>query len=117
MDRFEEVLRLEEIGDTVERLVVDQYSAEQCLLGLDIVRRRARDVGSDGACFACRLRIEYCHGRGEGESRAYGRFAANGRNTARGSDNQFTRHRGSLNDRRTRPGSATVALNHERVVR
>ena len=49
VDRFEEVPRLKEIRDTVERLVVDQYSAEQCLFGLDVVRRRA-GVGSAGAC-------------------------------------------------------------------
>ena len=38
MDRFEEVPRLEEIADAVKRLIVDEYRAEQRLLGLDIVR-------------------------------------------------------------------------------
>ena len=41
MDRLEEMLRLEEIGNAIERLVIDQNGAEQRLLGLDIVRRRA----------------------------------------------------------------------------
>jgi hypothetical protein len=63
MDRFEEVLRLKEIRDTVERLVVDQYSAEQCLFGLDVVRRRA-ECRFRGSLLACG-RIEYWHGRGE----------------------------------------------------
>ena len=38
MDRLEEMLRLEEIADPVERLVVDQNGAQQRLLRLDIVR-------------------------------------------------------------------------------
>ena len=41
MDRLEEMLRLEEVGDPVERLVVDEDRAEQRLLGLDVVRRGA----------------------------------------------------------------------------
>ena len=41
MDRLEEMLRLQKIGDPVERLVVDQDGAEQRLLGLDVVRRAA----------------------------------------------------------------------------
>ena len=41
MDRLEEVLRLEEVRDAVERLVVDEDGAQQRLLRLDIVRRRA----------------------------------------------------------------------------
>jgi hypothetical protein len=46
----------------------------------------------------------------------YGRFAANSRNAA-GDWSGFTRHRSSLNDKTgERAGSATVALNHERVV-
>ena len=42
MDRLEEMLRLEEVGDAVERLVVDQDGAEQRLLGLDVVRGAAK---------------------------------------------------------------------------
>ena len=38
VDRLEEMRRLEEVGDAVERLVVDQDRAEQRLLGLDVVR-------------------------------------------------------------------------------
>ena len=43
MDRLEEVLRLEEIGDAVERFVVDEDSAQQRLLRLDVVRSSAED--------------------------------------------------------------------------
>ena len=61
MDRLEEMPRLEEVGDAVERLVVDQDGAEQRLLGLDVVRRgadrAARSVGQ-----LARGRIERCHG-------------------------------------------------------
>ena len=39
--RLEEMLRLEEIGDAVEGLVVDQDGAEQRLFGLDVLRRGA----------------------------------------------------------------------------
>ena len=38
MDRLEEMLRLEKVGDAIERLVVDEDRAQQRLLGLDIVR-------------------------------------------------------------------------------
>ena len=38
VQRVEEVPRLEEIRDAVERLVVDQDRAEQRLLDLDVVR-------------------------------------------------------------------------------
>ena len=38
MDRLEEMLRLEEIGNPIERLVVDEDGAEQRLLRLDVVR-------------------------------------------------------------------------------
>ena len=38
VDRLEEMLRLEEVGDAVERLVVDQDGAQQRLFRLDIVR-------------------------------------------------------------------------------
>ena len=60
MDRLEEMLRLEEVGNPVERLVVDEDGAEQRLLGLDVMRRgavlrrgRFRQL-ADG-------RIERCH--------------------------------------------------------
>ena len=38
MERFEEVFRLQEVGNPVERVVVDQDRAQQALLRLDIVR-------------------------------------------------------------------------------
>ena len=38
VQRIEEVHRLEEIGDAIERLVVDQDRAEQRLLDLDVMR-------------------------------------------------------------------------------
>ena len=60
MDRLEEMLRLEEVGDAVERLVIDEDGAEQRLLGLDIVRRRAERRLRRGL-LACG-RIEYWHG-------------------------------------------------------
>ncbi|MBZ5602644.1 MAG: hypothetical protein LAO79_10095 [Acidobacteriia bacterium] len=41
MERLEEVLGLEEIGDAIERLVIDEDRAEQGLLDLDIVRSGA----------------------------------------------------------------------------
>jgi hypothetical protein len=41
VDRIEEVLRLEEIRDAVERLVVDQQRAEKRLFDLDVVRDEA----------------------------------------------------------------------------
>ena len=42
MHRLEEMRRLEEIGDAVEGLVVDEDRAEQRLLGLDVLRARVR---------------------------------------------------------------------------
>src|SRR4029079_14989664 len=60
MDRLEEMLRLQEVGDPVERLVVDDDGAEQRLLRLDVLRgiavlRRCRFRQlADG-------RIERCH--------------------------------------------------------
>ena len=39
MDRLEEVLRLQKVGNPVERVVVDQDRAQQALFRLDIVRR------------------------------------------------------------------------------
>src|SRR5476651_621537 len=38
MDRLEEMLRLQKIGDPVERLVVDDDGAEHRLLRLDVLR-------------------------------------------------------------------------------
>jgi hypothetical protein len=37
MDCLEKVLRLEEVRDPVERVIVDQNRAQQALLGLDIM--------------------------------------------------------------------------------
>ena len=60
MDRLEEMLRLEKIGDPVERLVVDDDGAQQRLLRLDVLRRVA-------VLRRCRFRqladgrIERCH--------------------------------------------------------
>jgi hypothetical protein len=50
VDRLEEMRRLEKIGDAIERLVVDQDSAQQRLLRFDIVRCGAeyRDVFGRG---------------------------------------------------------------------
>jgi hypothetical protein len=39
MDRLEEVFRLEEVGNAVERLVIHEDRAEQCLLDLNVMRR------------------------------------------------------------------------------
>src|SRR5205814_4297715 len=51
VDRLEEVLRLQKVRNPVERVVVDQDSAQQALLRLDIVRRapvdRSSRVGSE----------------------------------------------------------------------
>ena len=41
VDRLEEVLGFQEIGNAIERLVIDEDGTEQSLLGLDIVRCRA----------------------------------------------------------------------------
>jgi hypothetical protein len=41
VQRLEKVLRLQEIRNSVESVIIDQHSAKQRLLGLDIVRRRA----------------------------------------------------------------------------
>ena len=38
MDRLEEMRRFEEVGDPIERFVVDQDGAQEGLLRLDIVR-------------------------------------------------------------------------------
>ena len=57
VDRLEEMRRLEEIRDPVERLVVDQDGAQQGLLRLDIVRSHAIDGCRFGRLLA-RGRIE-----------------------------------------------------------
>ena len=41
MDLLDEMLAPEEVGDAVERVIVDEDRAEQRLLGLEVVRRRA----------------------------------------------------------------------------
>ena len=64
MDALEEMLRLEEIGNAIKRLVIDEDSAQQRLLGLDIVRRRA-ECRFRGKLLAC-SRIECCHGPDQG---------------------------------------------------
>ena len=64
VDRLEEMLRLEEVGNAVKRLVIDEDGAEQRLLGLDIVRRRA-ERGFRGSLLA-RDRIDCCHGPDQG---------------------------------------------------
>ena len=46
MDRLEEMLRLEKIGDAIKRLVIDEDRAQQRLLRLDIVRSDA--IGRGG---------------------------------------------------------------------
>jgi hypothetical protein len=60
MDRLEEMLRLQEIGDPVECLVINDDGAEQRLLGLDVLRgvavlRRGRFRQ------LAYVRIERCH--------------------------------------------------------
>jgi hypothetical protein len=39
MNRLEEVLRLEEIGNAIERLVIDEDRAQERLFRFDVVRR------------------------------------------------------------------------------
>ena len=41
MNLLDEMLAPEEVGNAVERVIVDEDRAEQRLLGLEIVRRRA----------------------------------------------------------------------------
>ena len=41
MNLLDEMLRLEKVGDAVERVVVDENGAEQRLLGLQVQRRGA----------------------------------------------------------------------------
>ena len=52
VDRLEEVFRLEEVGDPVEGVVVDQDRADQGLLDLDVVRRVPVFVRRLGVGFA-----------------------------------------------------------------
>ena len=40
MNLLDEMLAPEEVGDAVERVIVDEDRAEQRLLGLEVVRRR-----------------------------------------------------------------------------
>ncbi len=61
VDRLEEMHRLEEIRDAVERLVVDQDGAKQRLLGLDVLRGEAVFRGRRYRQLE-RGRIERCHG-------------------------------------------------------
>ena len=63
MDRLEEMLRLEKIGDAIKRLVIDEDRAQQRLLRLDIVRCGA--IGRRGfAGPLARSRFEGCHDAG-----------------------------------------------------
>src|SRR5580658_10192555 len=62
MDRLEEMLRLEEVGNAIKRIVIDEYGAKQRLLGFDVMRRRAgRGLRRDWYLLACN-RIDLCHG-------------------------------------------------------
>jgi hypothetical protein len=38
VQRLVEMARLEEVGDAIERVIVDQNGPEQCLFSLDVVR-------------------------------------------------------------------------------
>ena len=53
MHRLEEMPRLEKVRNAVERLVVDQDGAKQCLLQLDIVRGRTKGRGRSRIPFSC----------------------------------------------------------------
>ena len=50
MDRIEEMLRIEEIGDPVEGLVIDQDGAQQRLLRLDIVWAERKSGAGSSTC-------------------------------------------------------------------
>ena len=93
MDRLEEMLRLEEVGDPVERLVVDQDGAEQRLFGLDIVRCACGMPAPRARLLACgRIRmLAWSRSRG---------FAAVADLRSAPEVGVFvdTQHRGSLND-------------------
>jgi hypothetical protein len=45
MDRLEEMLRLQEVGDPIKCLVVDEDRAEQRLFRLDVMRGGAKSCG------------------------------------------------------------------------
>jgi hypothetical protein len=62
VDRLEEVLRLQKVGNPVERVVVDQDSAQQALLRLDIVRRAPVDRSSRVGSEFEDVRISLSHG-------------------------------------------------------
>ena len=64
MQRLEEVLRLQEVGDPVEGVVVDQDRAEQALFRLDIVRRAPKDRSSRVGGKLEDVRISQGHGGG-----------------------------------------------------
>ena len=59
VDRLVEMLGREEVGDAIERLVVDEDGAEQRLLGLDVVRREPERFWFVAA--AQRLNVCFCH--------------------------------------------------------
>ena len=61
VNRLEEVARLEEVGNPIERLVIDQNRPEQRLLGFDIVRRAAEQRCRVWRILA-RARISWGHG-------------------------------------------------------
>jgi len=53
MNRLEEMLWLEKVGDAIERLVIDEDRAQKRLLGLDVVGRRAIERGGGFHKLAC----------------------------------------------------------------
>ena len=59
--RLEKMHRLQEVGDPVERLVVDEDRAQKRLLSLDIVRGRTVERGRFFDLLAG-CRISDCHG-------------------------------------------------------
>ncbi len=62
VDRLEEVLRLQKVGNPVERVVVDQDRAQQALLRLDIVRCAPVDRSSRVGSELENVRISQSHG-------------------------------------------------------
>ena len=62
VDRLEEVLRFQKVGNPVERVVVDQDRAQQALLRLDIVRRAPVDRSSRVGSEFEDVRISQSHG-------------------------------------------------------
>ena len=63
VDLLDEMLAPEEIGDAVERVVIDQDRAEQRLFGLEIVRRRAIGSGPCAPALSLRKWLDGRHGR------------------------------------------------------